>query len=55
MENHGKATGGTDIVNAFQRFETLEFCTRTIESLIIKSSFRLTCQKLNENRKKNPD
>ncbi len=30
MENHGTVTGGTDLGEAFQRFETLEFCARTI-------------------------
>ncbi len=30
MENHGTVLGGSDLVDAFQRFETLEFCARTI-------------------------
>lgn len=30
MENHGTVVGGTDLSDAFQRFETLEFCGRTI-------------------------
>jgi len=30
MENHGTVLGGADLVDAFQRFETLEFCARTI-------------------------
>ncbi len=30
MENHGTVVGGTDMRDAFQRFETLEFCGRTI-------------------------
>jgi len=30
MENHGTVVGGTDLSDAFQRFETLEFCARTI-------------------------
>ena len=30
MENHGTVAGGTDLGDAFQRFETLEFCARTI-------------------------
>lgn len=30
MENHGTVVGGTDMADAFQRFETLEFCARTI-------------------------
>lgn len=30
MENHGTVVGGSDLMDAFQRFETLEFCARTI-------------------------
>lgn len=30
MENHGTVLGGSDLVNAFQRFEALEFSARTI-------------------------
>ncbi len=30
MENHGTVVGGNDLLDAFQRFETLEFCARTI-------------------------
>lgn len=30
MENHGTVVGGSDINDAFQRFETFEFCARTI-------------------------
>jgi L-fuculose-phosphate aldolase len=30
MENHGTVIGGADLVDAFQRFETLEFCARTL-------------------------
>jgi L-fuculose-phosphate aldolase len=30
MENHGTVLGGYDLVDAFQRFETLEFCAKTI-------------------------
>jgi len=30
MENHGIVLGGSDLADAFQRFETLEFCARTI-------------------------
>lgn len=30
MENHGTVVAGTDMVDAYQRFETLEFCCRTI-------------------------
>ena len=30
LENHGAVTGGTDLLNAYHRLETLEFCARTI-------------------------
>jgi len=30
MENHGTVVGGTDLSDAFQRFETMEFCARTL-------------------------
>jgi L-fuculose-phosphate aldolase len=30
MENHGTVVGGADLVDTFQRFETLEFSARTI-------------------------
>jgi L-fuculose-phosphate aldolase len=30
LENHGVVVGGTDLKDAYERFETLEFCARTI-------------------------
>lgn len=30
MENHGVVLGGSDMMDTYQRFETLEFCCRTI-------------------------
>ena len=30
MENHGVVLGGKDVKDAYQRFETLEFCARTV-------------------------
>lgn len=30
LENHGVATAGTDLLAAFQRLETLDFCARTL-------------------------
>lgn len=30
MENHGTVVGGVDLGDAYQRFETLEFCARTL-------------------------
>jgi L-fuculose-phosphate aldolase len=32
LENHGAATAGQDLVAAFQRLETLDFCARTLLS-----------------------
>ena len=30
MENHGTVVGGCDLSDAYQRFETMEFCARTL-------------------------
>lgn len=30
MENHGTVVGGSDLNDVFQRFETMEFCARTL-------------------------
>jgi len=30
LENHGVVLGGTDLMDAYERFETLEFCCRTL-------------------------
>src|SRR5439155_7543229 len=30
LENHGVVVGGRDLQQAFQRFETLEFCAKTV-------------------------
>lgn len=30
MENHGVVVGGTNLIDAFERFEAMEFCARTI-------------------------
>lgn len=30
LENHGTATGGSDLLEAFHRLETLDFCARTL-------------------------
>lgn len=32
LENHGVATGGSSLLEAFQRLETLDFCARTLIS-----------------------
>ena len=43
LENHGTAVGGADISDAFQKFETLEFCARTqIEAASIGNVKSLT-------------
>jgi L-fuculose-phosphate aldolase len=43
MENHGTVVGGTDLSDAFQRFETLEFCACTIlYSNLMATPFYLT-------------
>jgi L-fuculose-phosphate aldolase len=49
MENHGVVLGGTDMMDAYQRFETLEFCCRTIvkAGMIGKVSY-LTDQQIDE-------
>lgn len=49
MENHGTVVGGTDLADAFLRFETLEFSARTIlyASMVGKPSF-LTNEQINE-------
>ena len=43
MENHGIVVGGTDLIDAFQRFEALEFCCRIlINSKSLGDPFFLT-------------
>jgi L-fuculose-phosphate aldolase len=47
MENHGTVVGGFDLADAFQRFETLEFCARTIlYGRIIGAPTHLTDQQI---------
>lgn len=47
MENHGTVVGGTDLMDVFQRFETLEFCARTIlNANIIGTPGSLTGQQI---------
>lgn len=46
LENHGVATGGKDLLQAFQRFETLDFCARTI----IQASILGSVQQLTDNQ-----
>jgi L-fuculose-phosphate aldolase len=56
MENHGTVLGGTDLVDAFQRFETLEFSARTIlYGNIIGKPFYLTDQQIDEFESQIPD
>jgi L-fuculose-phosphate aldolase len=44
LENHGVVTGGATLGEAFERFETLEFCAKTV----IKASQLGTVRYLNE-------
>jgi L-fuculose-phosphate aldolase len=44
LENHGVVTGGASLGEAFERFETLEFCAKTV----IKASQLGTVRSLNE-------
>lgn len=40
LENHGVAAGGHDLLEAFQRFETLDFCARTLINAGVLGSAR---------------
>jgi L-fuculose-phosphate aldolase len=44
LENHGVAAGGTSLLDAFQRLETLDFCARTL----IRATSLGTIQTLSE-------
>lgn len=49
MENHGVVLGGVDLMDAYQRFETLEFCCRTIvKAGMLGNVNSLTDEQLNE-------
>ena len=49
MENHGTVVGGSDLQDAFSRFETLEFCGRTIiHGKTIGEPVYLTDEKIHE-------
>jgi len=49
MENHGAVVGGENVIKAYERFETLEFCSRTlINSKIIGEPNFLTDEQLEE-------
>jgi len=49
MENHGAVLGGSDVIKAYERFEALEFCSRTlINSSIIGTPSFLTDAQLEE-------
>ncbi|MDF1573383.1 MAG: class II aldolase/adducin family protein [Bacteroidales bacterium] len=49
MENHGTVVGGSDLQDAFGRFETLEFCGRTIiHGKTIGEPVYLTDEKIHE-------
>lgn len=47
MENHGTVLGGSDLLDAYSRFETLEFCARTIiNASTIGTPFYLTDEQI---------
>ncbi len=49
MENHGTVVGGHDLSDAYQRFETMEFCARTlINGSTIGTPNYLTDEQINE-------
>ena len=49
MENHGTVVGGKNLSDAFQRFETIEFCARTlIYGSTIGTPNYLTDEQINE-------
>ena len=49
MENHGAVVGGSNVIRAYERFETLEFCSRTlINARIIGEPSFLTNEQLEE-------
>lgn len=49
MENHGTVLGGSDMMDAYTRFETLEFCARTIiNAKAIGEPVYLTDQQIKE-------
>lgn len=52
MENHGTVLGGKDMADVYSRFETLEFCARTIlNGKTIGPVHKLTTVQLNEYQK----
>ncbi|MCU4162927.1 class II aldolase/adducin family protein [Carboxylicivirga caseinilyticus] len=55
MENHGTVLGGSDMLDAYARFETLEFCCRTIiNAKAIGEPKFLTDDQINEFEKQVP-
>jgi L-fuculose-phosphate aldolase len=55
MENHGVVLCGEDIMDAYQRFETLEFCARTlINAKIIGAPTYLTDQQIEQHERSVP-
>lgn len=56
MENHGTVLGGTDLLDAYVRFETLEFCCRTIiNAKAIGEPSYLTNEQIDVYEKQMPD
>ncbi len=55
MENHGVVVGGIDIIDAYEKFETLEFSARTlINSQMVQTPYFLTDEQLDEFEKQIP-
>lgn len=55
MENHGVVLCGEDIMDAYQRFETLEFCARTlINAKILGEPTYLTDKQIEQHEKSLP-
>lgn len=56
MENHGVVLAGEDIADAYQRFETLELCTRTIiNAKTLGEPIYLTDEQLNFHESRLPN
>jgi L-fuculose-phosphate aldolase len=55
MENHGVVLGGEDIMDAYERFETLEFCARTlINAKTLGEPIYLTDQQIEQHERAIP-
>jgi L-fuculose-phosphate aldolase len=52
LENHGAVAAGKTLLEAFQRFETLEFCARTILNAAVLGGARILSDRMLELRRK---